>query len=47
MIKLSKNNKSRMTPSQKTEIEKRSVLYKQGKLTLSSWNEIKKRTHLK
>ena len=36
--------KSLMTPDQKSEIEKRSMLYKQGKLKTSSWNDVKKRT---
>ena len=36
--------KSLMTPEQKSEIEKRSLLYKQGKLKTSSWAEVKKRT---
>ena len=35
--------KSLMTEAQKQEIEKRSVLYKQGKLPSSSWAEVKKR----
>lgn len=37
------NGKSLMNDSQKTEIDKRSKLYKQGKLKTSSWEEVKKR----
>ncbi len=36
--------KSLMTTEQKSEIERRSTLYKQGKLKTSSWAEVKKRT---
>jgi hypothetical protein len=38
------DGKSLMTPDQKSEIDKRSSLYKQGKLKTSSWSEVKKRT---
>lgn len=37
-------NKSSMTSEQKAEIERRSILYKQGALKAFSWNEVKKRT---
>ena len=36
--------KSLMTTDEKSEIERRSLLYKQGKLQTSSWTEVKKRT---
>ena len=36
--------KSQMTPDQKSEIERRSTLYRQGKLKTSSWGDVKKRT---
>jgi len=35
---------SLMTSEQKSEIERRSALYKQGKLKTASWNDVKKRT---
>lgn len=35
--------KSLMSAEQKIEIERRSVLYKQGKLKTSSWSQVKKR----
>ncbi len=38
------DGKSLMSPAQKSEIEKRSSLYKQGKLKTASWSEVKKRT---
>ena len=38
------DGKSLMTPEQKSEIERRSSLYKQGKLKTGSWSEVKKRT---
>lgn len=38
------DGKSLMTPEQKSEIERRSALYKQGKLKTSSWEDVKKRT---
>ena len=38
------DGKSLMTTDQKSEIDRRSLLYKQGKLKTSSWNEVKKRT---
>lgn|GEM_PF-2342900 len=38
------DGKSLMTSDQKSEIEKRSALYKQGKLKTSSWSDVKKRT---
>ena len=46
MLKIYEDNdgKSLMTPEQKSEIEKRSALFKQGKLKTSSWAEVKKRT---
>lgn len=40
------DNKSLMSAEQKSEIDKRSALYKQGKLKTSSWNDVKKRTRL-
>ena len=40
----SKTIKSLMTPDQKSEIERRSLLYKHGKLKTSTWAEVKKRT---
>lgn len=40
------DNTSLMTSEQKSEIEKRSALYKQGKLKTSSWDDVKKRTRL-
>jgi putative addiction module component (TIGR02574 family) len=33
-----------MTEEQKSEIERRSTLYRQGKLKTSSWTDVKKRT---
>ena len=36
--------KSLMTTDQKAEIEKRSALYRQGKVKTSSWGDVKKRT---
>ena len=36
--------KSLMTDEQKSEIESRSALYKQGKIKASSWTDVKKRT---
>ena len=36
--------KSMMTDEQKSEIENRSALYKQGKIKASSWTDVKKRT---
>ncbi len=46
MLKIYEDNdgKSLMTTEQKLEIEKRSALYKQGKLKTSTWAEVKKRT---
>lgn len=46
MLKIYEDNdgKSLMTTKQKSEIEKRSALYKQGKLKTSTWAEVKKRT---
>ena len=38
------DGKSLMTTDQKSEIDRRSLLYKQGKLKTSYWNEVKKRT---
>ncbi len=38
------DGKSKMTSSQKAEIERRSALFQQGKLKTSSWTEVKKRT---
>lgn len=38
------DSKSHMTTEQKSEIERRSGLYRQGKLQTSSWSEVKKRT---
>ncbi|MCA6435858.1 MAG: addiction module protein [Bacteroidetes bacterium] len=38
------DGKSLMTSEQKSEIERRSALYRQGKLKTTSWNELKKRT---
>ncbi len=38
------DGKSLMSTSQKSEIEKRSTLYKSGKLRTSSWSDVKKRT---
>ncbi|WP_317899002.1 addiction module protein [Aurantibacillus circumpalustris] len=38
------DGESLMTDEQKTEIEKRSALYKQGKLKASSWEDVKKRS---
>lgn len=38
------DGRSLMTTEQKSEIEKRSALYKQGKLKSSTWGEVKKRT---
>lgn len=38
------DGKSLMTTQQKSEIEKRSALYKQGKLKTSSWVDVKNRT---
>lgn len=35
---------SKMSSEQKSEIERRSSLYKQGKLKTSSWTEVKKRS---
>ena len=48
MLKIYEDNdgKSLMSSEQKIEIEKRSALYKQGKLKTSSWNDVKKRTRL-
>jgi hypothetical protein len=40
------DRKSLMTSEQKSEIERRSSLYKQGKLTTSSWRDVKKRTRI-
>ncbi len=39
-------SKSLMTTQQKLEVERRSALFKQGKLKTSSWSEVKKRTRL-
>ena len=36
--------KSQMTKEQKAEVERRSALYKQGKIKASSWEEVKKRS---
>lgn len=46
MLKIYEDNDgdSLMTSEQKAEIEKRSALYKQGKLKSSSWDDVKKRT---
>ncbi len=38
------DNKSLMSDEQKSEIERRSILYRQGALKSSSWTEVKKRT---
>jgi putative addiction module component (TIGR02574 family) len=38
------DGKSLMTSEQKSEIERRSALYRQGKLKTSSWSGVKKRT---
>jgi hypothetical protein len=38
------DGKSLMTKDQKTEIDKRSSLYRQGKLKTTSWTDVKKRT---
>ncbi len=38
------DSNSLMISEQKSEIEKRSALFKQGKLKTSSWAEVKKRT---
>ena len=40
------DNKSLMSSEQKAEIDKRSSLYKQGKLKTSTWSDVKKRTRL-
>lgn len=40
------DGKSLMTDEQKSEIEKRSALYKQGKLKTSPWSDVKRRTRL-
>ncbi|MGB3080304.1 MAG: addiction module protein [Saprospiraceae bacterium] len=36
-------SKSLMTSKQKSEIERRSALYRNGKLKTSSWSDVKKR----
>ncbi len=38
------DGKSSMTTEQKSEIERRSMLYRQGELKTSSWSDVKKRT---
>jgi len=38
------DGKSLMSQEQKSEIENRSTLYRQGKLKTSSWTDVKKRT---
>lgn len=38
------DGKSLMTTEQKSEIDRRSNLFKQGKLKTSGWSEVKKRT---
>ena len=38
------DGKSLMTTEQKSEIERRSALFRQGKLKTSSWSDVKKRT---
>jgi hypothetical protein len=37
------DGKSLMTTDQKSDIERRSALFRQGKLKTSSWTEVKKR----
>ena len=37
------DGKSLMTTDQKSEIERRSALFRQGKLKTSSWTDVKKR----
>ncbi len=45
MLKISEDSegKSLMTPEQKSEIERRSALFRQGELKTSSWSDVKKR----
>ena len=46
MLKLyvEEGSESLMTKEQKTEMDKRSKLFRQGKLKTSSWEEVKQRT---
>ena len=46
MLKLyvDEGSESLMSKEQKTEIDKRGKLYRQGKLKTSSWEEVKQRT---
>lgn len=41
-----KESESMMTEEQQSEIERRSSMYKEGKLKTSSWEEVKKRTRI-
>jgi len=41
------DGRSAMTNEQKTEIERRSSLYRKGELKTSTWNDVKKRTRIK
>jgi putative addiction module component (TIGR02574 family) len=43
MLKLNESSSSLMSKEQKNEIEKRSKLYRQGKLKASSWEDVKQR----
>ena len=43
-IYVDEGSESLMTKEQKSEIEKRGKLYRQGKLKISSWEEVKQRT---
>ena len=38
------DSKSLMSTAQKKEIDKRSLLFKQGKVSTSTWEEVKKRS---
>ena len=40
------DGQSLMTTKQKSEIERRSALFRQGKLKTSSWADVKKRTRI-
>lgn len=40
------DGKSLMSSEQKSEVERRSALLKQGKLKTSSWSDVKKRTRV-
>lgn len=39
------DNTSLMNQAQKDEVEKRTTLFKQGKLKTSTWSEVKKKAH--